>query len=483
MKPNIVLITVDQMRRDCMGIAGHPIVETPHLDSFRHKGYQFTRAYSAVPTCIAARAALLTGMSQKNHGRVGYEDGVAWRYAHTLPGEMTRAGYQTQCVGKMHVYPSRSCVGFENVLLHDGYLHDQRHTDRPFKEAFQQVDDYLYWLKDQKGMTADIMDAGLACNDWTARPWPYDEQYHPTNWVTVGCIDFLRRRDPTRPFFLHASFVRPHSPLDPPKYYYDLYDRQDISLPPVGDWADKADDTQYGLKTDCMWGEIPQKALKRARAAYYGLITHVDHQIGRMMQAFFEQRIVQDTVFIFTSDHGDLLGDHHLFRKSFPYEGSAGIPLLIYDPAELLGGKVNQQIDTLVELRDIMPTILDIAGAGIPDTVEGHSLLKAIKDPKLALREYIHGEHVVRERSHQFIVTRQDKYIWYTQSGAEQYFNLAQDPQEMHNLIHSPAHQKRIEQLRRTLIAELTGREEGYTDGTRLVAGQTPVPTLSILRE
>lgn len=479
-RPNIVLISVDQMRRDCMGISGHPVVETPNLDMMRWKGWQFTHAYSAVPSCIPARAALMTGQSQKTHGRVGYEDGIPWKYTHTLAAELANSGYHTQCVGKMHVYPERNLCGFHHVVLHDGYLQYDRNTAVPQEESHRSHDDYLLWLKRNKGEDTDLLDSGMECNSWMARPFPYEEKYHPTNWCVSESIDFLRRRDPTKSFFLYTSFVRPHSPLDPPRYYYDLYDCRELPAPAMGDWAQRMDIAQDGLNISTKRGIISQHALHRARAAYYGHITHIDHQIGRLFQAMAEYRLLENTVFVFLSDHGDLLGDHNLFRKALPYEGSAGIPLLIYDPGNILRSVQNRKVNCLTELRDIMPTLLDIAGVPIPKDVEGESLLPVLQGKKHQLREYLHGEHAYGTDSNHFIVTTKDKYIWYSQTGVEQYFDLEHDPQELHNMINDVQAQERVEYLRKRLIKELQGREEGYTDGKKLYTGKRPVNILGM---
>lgn len=487
MKPNIVLITVDQMRGDCMGALGHPIVETPNLDMMIREGYTFTNAYSATPSCIAARAALLTGLSQRSHGRVGYKDGVTWDYPHTLAGEFTTAGYHTQCVGKMHVYPTRNLMGFHNVILHDGYLHHGRSSKVPYGEHWNSTDDYLPWLRQNLGPDADILDSGLECNSWTSRPWPFAERLHPTNWVVDQSVDFLRRRDPLKPFFLMQSFVRPHSPLDPPQVYFDMYKDVHIPMPPVGDWATTEDTERNGLYTNCCRGNVNPRALIRAKAAYYALITHIDAQIGRFIQILAEQDQLKNTIILFTSDHGDLMGDHHLFRKAYPYQGSISVPFIIYDPGNLLGGKHGVSIDKPVELRDIMPTLLDAAGVKIPSVVEGKSIL-----PLLAgcgeWREYIHGEHYrqgnflgIRNESNHFIVTGKDKYVWYSQTGKEQYFNLEKDPDELHDLADDNHHSDRIEYLRNLLIKELDGREEGYTDGRSLIVGCKPRQCLSFI--
>ena len=238
-RPNIILLMADQMRADCLGIAGHPDVKTPFLDSLAAEGVRYPNAYSACPTCVPARATLYTGMGQKKTGRVGYEDLVPWNYEHTLAGELSKAGYYTQCVGKMHVHPLRNNLGFHNVRLHDGYLHAYRAPDTPSYEDQRVADDYYWWLKQELGVDADPVDTGMDCNSWVARPWIYEEKYHPTNWVASECLDFLRRRDRSKPFFLMASFVRPHPPIDAPRYYFDLYNNRNLAEAYRGDWNDE----------------------------------------------------------------------------------------------------------------------------------------------------------------------------------------------------------------------------------------------------
>ena len=459
-KPSILLITVDQMRGDCLGILGHPVVETPHLDTMAHHGVMFTNAYSAVPSCIASRAAIMTGLSQRSHGRFGYEDRVEWNYEHYIAGELANAGYHTQAIGKMHVHPARSLCGFHHVTLHDGYLHTYRNKKSTASESWFNTDDYLPWLREKLGYDADIIDTGLDCNSWVARPWVYPEHLHPTNWVVDRSIDFLRRRDPGKPFFLMMSFVRPHSPLDPPQYYYDMYINEEMPDPPIGDWAEADDNMRDALVYNGFGGKLNDKALNRARAAYYGSITHIDHQIGRFLQAMYDEDVLSDTIMLFTSDHGDMLGDHNWFRKSLPYEGSASIPFIICDPSNRLGLKSSSVIDNIVELRDIMPSLLDVAGIDIPDTVDGKSVIPLAKGEKSSWREYLHGEHSFDLASNHYIVTKKDKYIWFSQTGEEQYFNLEKDPTELHNGIKDEEYKDRIEILRKILTKELEGRED-----------------------
>lgn len=473
-QPNILLVMTDQMRGDCMGAAGHPDVKTPNLDHLAAMGVRYENAYTACPSCIPARCALHTGLKQEHHGRVGYQDRVAWRYSVTMAGELAKAGYYTQCVGKMHVHPLRNLMGFHNVELHDGYLHAYRNGNIPYAENQRIADDYLYWLKTQLGIHRDVTDTGLECNSFTARPWMYEEQLHPTNWVTDRSIDFLRRRDRSMPFFLMASYVRPHPPFDAPECFFALYRDKELTPPPIGDWADADRLKKLGRLTDADTGSCDPELMRQARIGYYACISHLDNQIGRLLDALKDDGCYQDTVILFTSDHGELLGDHYTFRKTRPYQGSIHIPLLMAGAPGIRPGSTSRR---LTELRDILPTLTALAGAEPPDGIDGVSLLQ---DPG---REYLHGEHSGGDLGNQYIVTETDKYCWFMQSGREQYFRLDQDPKELHDAIGDPECQERIAFLRSLLVQELAGREEGYSDGMRLIPGRPQKSCLSFLPE
>jgi len=166
-----------------------------------------------------------------------------------------------------------------------------------------------------------------------------------------------------------------------------------------------------------------------------------------------------------------MLGDHLLFQKAKPYQGSIQVPMFISGPERYVG-KHHRVCQDLVELRDVMPTLLDLAGVEIPETVDGVSMLGAVD------REYIHGEHSLGMDSMHFIVTKTDKYIWYSQTGKELYFDLVNDPHESHNAIGEEYFAQRISYLRQKLIEELDGREEGYSDGKQLIVGRPPQTVL-----
>lgn len=482
-RPNVILICADQWRGDCLSIAGHPQVQTPHLDELARRGTRFTKAYSATPTCVPARAALFTGQSQERHGRVGYEEGVPFAAAHpvTLAGEFSRAGYHTQAIGKMHVYPERARVGFDDVVLHDGYLHHARGEHR---QDFRFFDDYVPWLRRQPGIAVDeeYFDSGVNCNSVAARPWDKPERVHPTNWLATEAIDWMYRRDPTRPFFLYLSFHRPHPPYDPPAWAMDQYSCVSEDELPVGDWISDWQEHRRDGDYQAAVAKLPPAVVRRARMGYYGLMTQLDLQLNRIVESLADFGLDENTVIAFTSDHGEMMGDHQMFRKAVPYEGSARVPLIIHDPRSPAASN-GSTVDDVVELRDLMPTLLDLAGVEIPATVDGLSLAGHLAGGPVPTRTHLHGEHTYFGQSIQWITDGRFKYIWASGSGAEQLFDLDADPGEFHNLIGEPAVLDDERRCRGRLISALEDREEGFVKAGELVVGAEPVTVLRQTRQ
>ncbi|MCL2645744.1 MAG: arylsulfatase [Phycisphaerales bacterium] len=475
-RPNVVLICVDQWRGDCLSGAGHPVVRTPYIDKLAHYGARFDRAYSATSTCIAARVALFTGLSQRTHGRVGYQDGITWNYPVNIASEFTRQGYQTQAVGKMHVHPPRHRMGFDNVVLHDGYLHF-------FRDHYSElglVDDYSVWLRQRAGVSADDFAHGVQCNSNVARPWDKAEELHPTNYVVGESLDFLRRRDTTMPFFLYMSFHRPHPPYDPPAWAFEQYLHAKMPEVPVGDWADEYARFREDFRPDAFVAKVHPDVLQRARAGYYGQMTHIDHQINRFVESLAYYGLRKNTVICFVSDHGELMGDHHLWRKGLPYEGSTRIPLIFQ--GECAGIRPGVTFQQAVELRDVMPTLLDCAGLEIPACVEGKSVAPMLRGEKKdgeEWREYFHGEHAMCDGSAHYVTDGREKFVWLSWSGREQFFDLQKDPQELCDLAKNGADGDRVKLWRNRLIAELKGREENYVVEGKLVVRKGVAQVLS----
>lgn len=473
-KPNVVLIICDQLRADALSInQKEHFSSTPTLDMMAREGYNFENCYSPVPSCVPARAALFTGLDQESSGRVGYEDEVPWNFVNTLPKTFTDLGYQTECIGKMHVFPARNRLGFEHVVLNDGYMDVDRRYSKTFGSQFEYANDYLDFLKEKMGHEVDMIDEGIHCNSWEVKPWTLPESVHPTNWTVSESIKFLQKRDPTKPFFLKMSFDKPHAPLDPPKYYFDMYMNRlpkKIDLH-IGNWEKYNQDVSsiYALK-----GKLKDDDERRMVAAYLGLVTHVDNQISRFLTAIKEFGLSKNTIFWFVSDHGDQLGEHYLLRKAYPYQGSIHIPCFIYDPGNLISGH-KHTIKKLVKIQDVFPSLVDLA-TGKNVNTDGKSVKQLLFGNYAGWRTELHGEHNLREDSNQYILTDEWKFIWYPVTNEYQLFNMKKDPNEKVNLINDQTYFPVVKELKKKLISYLQNREEGFVKNGEL----TQVPLSSI---
>lgn len=464
--PNVLFIMTDQHRGDAIGADptcptdtdGRRLVHTPNLDNFVDNGALFTRAYSPAPTCVPARRCLWTGQTPATNGCPTWVTDE-WDFANTLPERLSAAGYQTQLAGKTHSMPTRNHFGFDHMELHGGLSKSE--------------DDYRGWLERQSDGQYDEISHGADRNSWDPRPSHLPEHQHPTNWTTNRALDFLDKQDPTRPFFLTVSYVRPHQPFDPPQVYWDMYIDRDLPTPSIGDWEAElvGDHISDNPNPDAWVADLPPTIIHRARAGYYGSITHIDHQINRLYDALSNRNELSNTIIVFTADHGEMLGDHYYWRKSYAYEGSARVPLLVRFPAGM-DYERGQLIDRPVGLEDIMPTILDAVGVDIPETVEGRSLLDLVSDStREDWREYYHGEHgptYHEENATQYLVDERMKYIWNPVTGSELLFDLEQDPGETENLVDDSEYAAEYEELSGRLADRLEDRPEGFSDGEQL---------------
>ncbi len=450
-RPNILLIVTEQHRGNCLGCEGHPVLQTPNMDEIFASGARFSRFYSDCPICMPARRTILSGQYPATHGLVSNAGGVEWEPEATLPQVLRDQGYQTRWIGRsMHQFPKRARFGYEEV---------ENAGSSPDSE-------YGEWLKaNAPNDCGGWFGAGVMHNDWTARPWPLPEYLHQTNWTVQRALDFLRRRDPTCPFFLTLSFIAAHPPLQPPEVYFNRYIRTGVPDPVIGDWAEPPESpTGVAGKHVNLSGE----ALLNARAGYYGLINHLDDQLRRILNPIIGLRQGQDTVVCLTSDHGEMLGDHYRWAKSLPYEGSARVPFLISAPQQF-GLGIRNVIDQPATLADVMPTLLDMAGAEIPESVDGQSLLPLFQNGSGLDREYVHIEH---KNGMHALTDGRCKYIWNAQDGAEQMFDLKSDPDELHNIAETETIRVQLPLWRQRLIERLEGRHEGFTDGKKLIPGR-----------
>jgi arylsulfatase A-like enzyme len=456
-RPNFLIIMTEQHRGDCIGSDGHPMLLTPNIDEIGGKGVRFSGAYTSCPLCIPARRSFLTGQFPSTHGVYNNMD-VGWDgnsmdeewEDRTVAGELSAAGYQTEWVGRsMHQQPLRKRHGFQHMVIHD---------------------DYLEWLEcRQPAGSAGPFGTGVMHNDWTVCPWHMPDGLHHTNWTVSRALEFLGKRDPSCPFFLVVSFLAAHPPLTPPAFYLERYLRTGVQEPVMGEWATPPADGGMG-GTYAPFVHLTGEALLTTRAAYYGLINHVDDQIHRLLNQVtgVDRQTDDNTVVIFCSDHGEMLGDHYRWRKALPYEGAARIPFLMRAP-ERFGIQTGGVIRSPVCLEDIMPTVLEMAEVEIPGKVDGMSLLPLLRGRTEGWREHLHIEC---SPDFHCLTDGREKYVWFVADGREQLFDLENDPGEIYDLAGDSKAEERLVSWRAKLVEELKGREEGFSDGERLVPGR-----------
>lgn len=449
-KPNILLITTDQQRFDTMAALGNQHIYTPHLDWLVDEGITFTRAYTDAPICMAARATIMTGKHGFNSGLTGNSNAVVPMQAYpTLPGLLTQAGYQTRAQGKMHFHPMRANYGFEHMELPMDYY---RERDRHAHEGLPK-------------------EHGVGENEITPVISTVDEAHSLTHWTVKRSVDFLETRDNTRPFFLWTSFTKPHPPWDPCANYWALYQNREVPAPVTGDWSEAVERMPQGFlsPTYCLNNayRMSKEQLKDAKRAYYACITQIDYQLGLLFARMRELGLLENTWMVFSSDHGDMLGDHHMAAKSIFLEGSAHIPLLIRPPAGAWDKKplAGQKVDDLVSLADILPTLLNAAGVPLPSDVDGIDLMSLLDAP---VNRDFYG---VSGDSFFCLMRGNMKYTWTKAGGEELLFDLAKDPMEQHNLSEAEASADVLNRMRDELVKRMTAHDSPCVQDGKLKPG------------
>lgn len=450
-KPHIILIMTDQQRGDCIGKVNANI-KTPNLDNLADNGVWFRNGYSSTPSCTPARAGLLTGMSPWHHGMLGYSR-VAEKYTYEMPRMLREAGYYTIGLGKMHWHPQRNLHGFHKTILDE--------SGRVESDDF--ISDYRQWFK-EVAPQLDPDATGIGWNEHRAGTYALAEELHPTYWTGQMAVDIIKEYDREEPLYLKVSFARPHSPYDPPKRYLDMYEEVSVQKPYMGAWDSSFADN--AKSKDAAFGDFGEEHAINSRRHYYASITFIDDQIGRIIQTLKDKGMYDNALIVFTSDHGDMLGDHYHWRKTYAYEGSTNVPFIMKWPKTLkVKVKKGKKIDQVVELRDFLPTFLDAAGVEIPAALDGQSLLSLVKERRPQWRAYIDLEHATTYQAHNYWCALTDgkmKYVWFFSTGEEQLFDLNDDRGETKNLVNDPSHQASLEVWRKRMLDHLSERGAPY---------------------
>lgn len=431
-QPNILLIMTDQQRWDALGASGNPHIRTPVLDRLCAQGVRYERCYTPSPVCVAARAALVTGLLPHRTGAV--DNGLPVRDgAATLMSLLGEAGYATHGVGKMHFSPPRRSLGFGSMELSE---------EIPGRA---ESDDFLTFLQargfghvhEPHGVRSDMY--------YIPQVSQLPAHLHTTAWTADRAAAFLRAHDQRRPFFLWASFIKPHPPFDPPVPWNKLYRTVDMPAPfrPEGFRALQTWWMRHQNRYKYREGGPDDTLARTIRAAYYACVSFIDHQVGRMLRVLEDTGCADDTLVIFTSDHGELLGDYGSWGKRSFLDPAVRVPLIIRWPGRQAAGTVERRPATLL---DVMPTCLAAAGAAGARDLDGCDLAAGSPARPLfgQLSRGRHGTYMVAQGPF--------KYTYSAPDDREYLFDVTAEPAEAHNLADEPAHAQTVAALRALLI-------------------------------
>jgi arylsulfatase A-like enzyme len=465
---------------------GHPHLKTPNIDRIAAEGTLFRQCYTSSPICMPARVTMFTGHTNRVTGMVDNMEGTRpfARGLPTLPGLLAGAGYRTHAVGKLHLQgvgkpevdsDAEAAENPERRVYWDWPGHRKGTRYRHFPGNYlglQSVElanghvnyiygDYVTWLEEQSPGAY----AGYACNNADPHPLAISPELHYNTWIADRSIEFIRKEGQTgKPFFLWCSFPDPHEPFAAVKKWSDAYDDVEIELPrntlELSPDSRSGTMTRAGIGTEVLDPELVKKSIRQT----YGMVSHLDEQVGRVLDCLEEQGIADDTVVIFLSDHGDQLGEHGLFYKSvYPYNAHTHIPFVVKVPDARQKGRM---VDNVVSLLDLFPTVLDLAGVSYPQdapcpvSLPGEVLTPVVRgtaDPvrKTALIEVDRLNTPVGILQMRTLVVSDYKLVSYPLHGEVMLFDRRNDPLELTNLAGREESQAVLNDMLKQLKLEL----------------------------
>ncbi len=434
--PNILLITTDQQRADTIAALGNPIIKTPNLDRLVHEGTSFTKCYTPSPVCVPARHALATGLAP--HKINCFDNNVQTMPFPSLMERLQEQNYQTHGVGKMHFSPDPwANWGFET-----------RATSEEIQPISSQEDDFCCFLRENGFEHVQEPHGVRSEMYYIPQPSQLPEKLHNTNWVADRSLEFLENRDQDRPFFLWTSFIKPHPPFETPTPWDKLY-RASAMLPPfrpegfeelLSYWNHFQNRYKYRDKG------YDEMLIRTMIANYYACISFVDHQLGRLLEGLGDQ--LDNTIIIFTSDHGELLGDYGSFGKRCMLDAAARVPMIVRQTERFAA---NVRCDEPTTLLDIWPTCLSAAGVAESSvSSEGQNLLEVATGN--SERDCVYSQFSSAEKGLYSVISKDLKYIYSAADNKEWLFDLKLNPSETHNFAANPSYQERQEKLKQKLI-------------------------------
>ena len=445
---NILLILTDQFRFDCLSCAGNPVIRTPNLDRLARMGCRFEHAYSTSPLCIPARTQLLTGMACWQTEVWGLSDRLV-PMMPTFATALSERGYFTGAVGKMHF---ESCNRVGDIHEPHGFR-ELIVSEEVSPLDVAEEDDYARYLK-RHGYELGKYSHGRRSPDYGregyhAQVSALPNEHFDTTWTgdeTLRMLDAHRQE----PFCIVSSFVKPHFPCELPSDWPCPYDPAEIpfraSYNPEPDWQNEtfAHDAQ-SQKGALQVGWLEENTLREFAAYYYGNIELIDVQVGRMLDYLAQHGLLDTTLVVFTSDHGECLGERGEVGKMTYYDESTRVPMILAGPMVTSPGAVDPRP---VILEDLCPTFIAAGGVSVPDGLIGRNLLPFLADSELPGRDAVFGImggpfHFEPNVATCFVREGDWKYMYQFAGGKEKLFDLANDPVELNDLADDPTHHDR----------------------------------------
>ena len=479
-RPNILFITSDQQRGDCYGFE-RPEIQTPHLDRLAREGTRFKAAITPNLVCQPSRASMLTGMLPLTHGV--WDNGVDLDPAvgeQGFAGALARAGYATAFIGKAHFATKATFaptgtpedrfngelydrgwlgpyMGFERAeLMVLGHMHRARPPQRPI------VGHYERWLRTRgrDEEAAALWAAETRAGTGAAQTWSsaLPVAWHTSTWCADRTIEWIGRQERSKPFCAWVSFPDPHHPFDAPAPWSGLYDPRSLTLPQhrtkdlerrpwwhravLEGKPDLSDPVMLKFRTEgSRCPDQTDEQLAEMTANYYAMISLIDHNVGRLMESLEAQGVAQDTLVVYSTDHGDMLGNHGLYLKHpIPYEDLLRIGMIARGP----GVQAGQVVDSPVSTVDLAATFCEAGGARLAEGAQSRSLLPLMRgEPEqrpVAYSEWhVHASRCGVALKLRTVRTRDAKCTFELDSGAGELYDLRDDPGEMVNRFDDPA--------------------------------------------
>lgn len=439
----------DQLRSDCVGVYGNQDILTPQIDRLAEDGVVYKNSFCPAPICTPSRYSFLTGVYPHQHfGRTNHSTIPAG--LETFPQILREAGYGTSAVGKMHLTPTYLDVGFESMTLaeqngpgryeddYHRYLQQHGLVDRI--DLLDQEDEYRSEAPEEYWQSFGAMESNLS------------EEHYSTSWIGERALDVLQEWEGDGNLLM-ASFIKPHHPFDPPRPWSRMYDPNGLTVLPG--WTeeplpqDKENMQGYFSNTS-----LNEASLRRVMAYYYATISQIDHYVGKMISLLIEKEMYEDTFIMFTSDHGEFLGFHHLLLKGgYMYDPVVRVPLIIKFPGNHRKGTRH---DALVSGLDVAPTIIAQAGCERGRLMDGVDLASPVGGRDLVFAEMPLGDqYMVRSRTHKLLLNKDRK--------TSLFFDLGEDPLEIVNRFGDPNYQ--------SIVREYTDRL------TEMIMFESPQPS------